>query len=114
MASTGARLVFTVVFLGLSTFGWISILGMGERNGFFAMMGGEGLDLSGERKVYAGWAPMDEFLATLVRFFYPCASGENPALSVLSAYFAGQWISVHCAMVLEGLRAGNRGRAVGL
>lgn len=104
----------TVALLAISAFGYYSILGLIERNGWgdairAAMEEGTLPDGEPIRTHYTGVAGLDEFLAVLVRFFYSCTTGERPALSAFTVYFAGQIVPLYGVVVLEGLRPGNKG-----
>lgn len=111
-----AKLVLpTLAFLVIAAFGGYAILDLAGRNGGDALLVeaargdaprlGNG-DLA--RTHFTGVAALDDLVSILVRFFYPCASGERPTLSVFTAYFAGQILALHTILLLEGMRAGNR------
>lgn len=109
----------TATLLAVSAFGFFSILVLFDSNGGAQMIRdsvepGSTLPDTGEplRSVYTGIRALDEFLRILVRFFYTCASGESPPLSVFTVYFAGQVLALHAVLVIEGLRAGNKGTAI--
>ena len=109
----------TLALLAISAFGFYSIIGLTERNGWGPLLratleDNPTLPDTGEplRTHYTGIAVLDALLTILVRFFYSCAVGERPALSVFTAYFAGQVLASHAVLVLEGLRTGNKGAAL--
>lgn len=109
----------TAALLAVSAFGFLSILVLFENNGAAQMIRdsvepGSTLPDTGEplRRDYTGVPALDAFLCILVRFFYACASGESPPLSLFTVYFAGQVIASHAILVLEGLRTGNKGTAL--
>lgn len=109
----------TMALLALSAFGFYSILGLTERNGWGDAIRAsveEGILPNGEplRTHYTGVAGLDSFLTILVRFFYSCAAGERPGLSLFTVYFAAQVVPAHAILVLEGLRAGNKSTALSL
>jgi len=66
------------------------------------------------RSHYTGIVALDEHLTKLVLVFWETAWGNVPALSLLAVYMAGQCLATHTIVVLEGLRAGNKGRIVSL
>ena len=105
--------------LAVSAFGFFSILHLFELNGTAQIIrdsveAGFLFSDTGEplRRDYTGFAPLDAFLCILVRFFHTSASGESPALSVFTIYFAGQVLATHTILVLEGAREGNVGTAL--
>ncbi|KAF7547154.1 hypothetical protein G7046_g9097 [Stylonectria norvegica] len=104
----------------IAIFGYLSILGLTARNGwaalFAAMLARNDATLPGTdavaRTAFTRVPALDYGLVQLVRFFYPCVSGERPALTLFAAWMAGQVLSMHTALGLEGLRKGNRGAVV--
>ncbi|SPO03562.1 uncharacterized protein DNG_06245 [Cephalotrichum gorgonifer] len=111
--------VSTLALLAISALGYVSILGLTERNGWRELMkkGAEQKPIllaTGEvlRTEYTGVEGVDGMLRILVRFFYSVVVAERPELSVFSVYFIGQIFSLHAILVLEGLRAGNKWTAV--
>jgi hypothetical protein len=117
-----ARIVTTLVLAATAVFGYFSILGLAERNGWAAMLRElmarddavlPGTDQLG-RTQFTGVEPLDYLIFQLVRFFYVCASGQLPTLSIFAAYMAGQVLAMHTAVELEGLRSGNEGTVMSL
>ncbi|TLS30248.1 hypothetical protein PpBr36_03800 [Pyricularia pennisetigena] len=96
------------------------IIGLQKQNGLFDMLNTlaeehptrlPDSDVDGAL-IDVGDSGFGKFLLVLVRFFYPIMTGESPRLSLFSFWFAGQVISMHTLLVLEGLREGNRGRMI--
>lgn len=116
------RVAVTAALAAIGIFGYFSILGLIQRNGWADMfaeaIAQEKVKLSdmneSSKTGFIGIAPLDFFLDQLIRFFYPCVSGERPELSLFAAYFAGQVLPLHTAVVLEGLRKGNKGTIISL
>lgn len=110
-------IVPTIALLLISAFGIHSILALTELNGWGDAIRASidsGTLPNGEllREHYTGVSGLDTLLTTLVRFFYSCTTGERPALSVFTVYFAGQLVPSHAMIVLEGLRMGDKGAAL--
>lgn len=111
-----SRIGVTLLLAAVAVFGNYSILGLTQRNGWAALFADaiekdNDLLLSTGRNATipsSGIGPLDFFLEQLIRFFQPCVTGERPTLSLFAAYFAGQVLPMHAAIVLEGLRAGNK------
>ncbi|KAL8415023.1 hypothetical protein RB594_006016 [Gaeumannomyces avenae] len=61
---------------------------------------------------YTGNARVNQQLAGIVRFFATMTSGELQPLSLFSFWFSGQALAGLVIMTLDGLRAGNRGKAI--
>jgi hypothetical protein len=59
-----------------------------------------------------GFAALDDFLGTLVQFFWTSADGSAPGASLQSALFASQMIPLLIISLLEANRNGNRGKFV--
>ncbi|EJT71284.1 hypothetical protein GGTG_10543 [Gaeumannomyces tritici R3-111a-1] len=72
---------------------------------------GTGLDGT-LRTTYLGVPAVDHHIAGGMRVFAAMANGHHQPLSLFSFWFAGQLLAVHTLQVLEGLRAGNRGRLI--
>ncbi|CAM1510795.1 Fc.00g083080.m01.CDS01 [Cosmosporella sp. VM-42] len=114
------RVVATATLAVIAIFGNYSILGLIQRNGWASMFADAiaqdvaTLSSTGQaaNKRFTGVPPLDFFLDQLLRFFYPCVSGERPVLSLFAAYFAGQVLPMHTAVVLEGMRTGNKGAII--
>ncbi|TLD05518.1 uncharacterized protein PgNI_09275 [Pyricularia grisea] len=96
------------------------IMGIPKQNGLFDMLDAlaedhptrlPGSNVDGEL-LDVGSSGLGKLLAILIRFFYPVMTGESPRLSLFSFWFAGQVISMHTLVLLEGLREGNRGRVI--
>lgn len=105
-----SRIAVTLALVAVALFGNYSILGLTQRNGWASLFADA---IQNENDTLpavplSGVGPFDFFLQQLIRFFQPCVSGERPALSLFAAYFAGQVLPMHTAIVLEGLRAGNK------
>ena len=64
------------------------------------------------RTHFTGVAPIDGFLVLLLQFFWTGVNGQLPALSLFLVYMAGQCLAMHAMVVMEGMRAGNRGRVI--
>ena len=109
----------TVVLLAISAFGYFSIFALSSKNGWSDMLEAaievDGtLPDTGEplRTHYTGLVTLDAVLTVLVRFFYSCVTLERPALSAFTIYFGGQVLAAHTVLVIEGLRAGNKGTSL--
>ncbi|EEY23390.1 conserved hypothetical protein [Verticillium alfalfae VaMs.102] len=110
------RTATTGALLALNAFGVLSIGGLLFLNGWMDMKD----DLMAQpepmlpgaggpaRTYFTGSAALDEALTGILKFFYPCVSGEMPALSLFTAYMAGQVLPIHTALLLESSRAGHR------
>lgn len=59
-----------------------------------------------------GVKALDDFLGTLIQFFWPGADGTSPGASLQSFLFASQFAPFLVIWILEGLRAGNKGKLV--
>ena len=118
-----SRVIATGALIAIALFGNYSILGLIQRNGWASMFADaisqdkatqrSNTDTSSETS-FPGISPVNFFLDQLLRFFQPCISGERPVLSLFAAYFAGQVLPMHTALVLEGLRTGNKGAIISL
>ncbi|KAL8364704.1 hypothetical protein RB595_003809 [Gaeumannomyces hyphopodioides] len=64
------------------------------------------------RTAYTGVPAVDHHIAGGMRVFGAMANGHHQPLSLFSFWFAGQLLAVHTLQVLEGLRAGNRGKLI--
>jgi hypothetical protein len=62
--------------------------------------------------IITGFGGLDDLLGTLVQFFYPCTDGTAPGLSLQSLLFSGQGFAFFIIWLLEGHRAGNKGRLI--
>lgn len=111
-----SRIGVTLALVAVALFGNYSILGLTQRNGWASLFAdaiqtdNDTLPSKGQIAAVplSGVGPFDFFLQQLIRFFQPCVSGERPTLSLFAAYFAGQVLPMHTAIVFEGLRAGNK------
>jgi hypothetical protein len=112
-----SRIAATAILVAISAFGYFSIIGLTARNGW-----GDKFNAYTSREIavlpdtdiparthFTGVAGLDYVLVQLVKFFYPCVTGQLPALPFFSIYFAGQAIALHSILMLEGLRKGNKG-----
>lgn len=55
---------------------------------------------------------LDDFLGTLIQFFWPVADGSSPASTLHSLLFTSQFVPWLMMLMLEGQRVGNKGKAV--
>ena len=55
---------------------------------------------------------LDDFLGTLVQFFWPCIDGSSPSTSLQSYLFMSQFVPFLLMWMVEGFRSGNKGKAV--
>ena len=62
------------------------------------------------KSFYIGLPQFDSFMVTLNSFFWSIVDGNAPALSLFTFQFGGQVVALYSLTVLEGMRAGNRGR----
>ncbi|KAL9948847.1 hypothetical protein D7B24_004951 [Verticillium nonalfalfae] len=111
------RTATTGALLALGGFGVLSVGGLLFLNGWMDMKD----DLMAQpepilpgaggpaRTYFTGSAAVDEALTGILMFYYPCVSGEMPALSFFTAYMAGQVLPIHTALLLESSRAGHHG-----
>ncbi len=63
-------------------------------------------------KTYTGFKPVDYQLSTLVTFFAPIFDESDVNLKLFGIMAAGQFGGVWLLMMVEGLRVGNRGKAI--
>ena len=61
---------------------------------------------------YTGIEAIDDQLAVLVTFFWPIVDGNTPALSLFCIQFEGGFVAVWSMFMIEGMRAGNKGRLI--
>jgi hypothetical protein len=57
-------------------------------------------------------AALDDFLGTLVQFFWPCVDGSSAGLTLQGLLFGGQSFAFFVLWLLEGFRAGNKGKLI--
>jgi len=57
---------------------------------------------------------LDDFLGTLIQFFWPCSDGTSPGTSLQSLLFVTQFVPFLVIWAVEGSRSGNKGKAVSL
>jgi len=60
-------------------------------------------------KTYIGIAWFDKLLALANLFFADVANGSSPELILYAVQFGGQLVPIFMIMIVEALRAGNRG-----
>lgn len=63
---------------------------------------------------WTGIKPIDKLCVQFIAFFWPVINGENVALTVQGVHFLGQGYVVWMLLLVEGWRAGNRGKLVSL
>ena len=66
------------------------------------------------RLVWTGIAAIDSQLVFMLHFFWPVVNGAEPAISLLISQFGGELFGVWSLVMLEGIRAGNRGKVISL
>ncbi|KAH8674032.1 hypothetical protein BX600DRAFT_223948 [Xylariales sp. PMI_506] len=110
------------VFIAASAFGGYTTIGSMITNGFSdvikAVATGARATLIGSpepfRRVYTGVVPVDRHLTMMVGFFSALLDGAvPPERRLFSGWVLGQFGAGWTIVLLEGLRAGNRDRAVG-
>ncbi|OLN87890.1 hypothetical protein CCHL11_00164 [Colletotrichum chlorophyti] len=101
-----ARVVFTVVFACIFYLAKAGIYDLAVANGILKQ------DLPQDLIHFTSLKPLDTLLTVLVRFFQPIAEGNDLSLSLFSVFMAGQLFAVYILTVVEGLRAGNRGKLI--
>lgn len=109
-----------VVLLLLSAYGWYALFGFGYKSGSLSLISAK--RLTGQlgdtsvpyNEVFCGISRVDQHLNALLTFFWPLVDGSRPDASLHSFYFSGQGIAVWIATLVEGLRRGNKWRAVSL
>lgn len=112
-----SRILLTLGLVAMGIYGLMSVIIIGERNGWAELMKNLDKDRPGffpntdypAREVFTGVAGLDAALWNLIRAFHPCVSGEAPTLSFMTAWFGGQIIPLHAVLMIEGIRSGNRG-----
>jgi hypothetical protein len=57
---------------------------------------------------FVGIPPLDKLLTLAGVMFANVTDGSHPQLSLYGSYFGGQLVGIFTAMVLEGLRWGNK------
>ena len=61
---------------------------------------------------YTGLKALDRHLSTLAIIFWPVMDGSMPNLSLDTLSFVGQVVAVWSLCMLEGMRAGNKGKLI--
>lgn len=117
-----AKYALIPVFIGCSLFGVYATLGALPKTGAGLILrdlaSGKATVLRGApepfRRIYTGVAPVDKTLSILVGFFAGLLSdpGAGWDASAFVVWMIGQAGGAWTLLLLEGLRAGNRGRAV--
>lgn len=98
------------------------IIGLQQKSGWFDLVNafgashptqlpGTGLD-STLRTEFMGFPAVDFHIAGVIRSFYAMVSGEHQPTTVFSFWFTGQLLAIQALQMLEGLRAGNRGKLI--
>jgi hypothetical protein len=111
---------FTLVVL--TVIGAYTIHGLSVQNGLYEMINAskaQGFLPDNAKTAYTakftGFGPVDDFLATLLTFFWPAATGQGGAgLTLMSILFGGQSCAAITMVMIEGFRKGNEGKAVSL
>jgi hypothetical protein len=104
-----------LTLLGLTIVGAAGIHGLSISTGFYDLI--ESYKAKGvlhdgtiyDRKI-TGADGVDDFLGTLVQFFWPCADGSSPGVSLQSALFQSQFIPWIILSIVEGNRRGMKGK----
>ncbi|KAI4152269.1 MAG: hypothetical protein LQ340_003016 [Diploschistes diacapsis] len=111
--STGA---LQFILINLSLFAVYAIWGLFGRNGAGELLNAfkENGNLPASnipiKTVYTGIPQLDGLFVTLNTFFWQVIDGSAPTLSLQSFQFAGQVWGLWALIMLEGVRAGNKGR----
>jgi hypothetical protein len=107
----------------LSVIGAGTIHGLSVNNGLYHLINAskaQGILPDAARTPYKGTftgvGTVDDLLAGLVAFFWPVVNGgsDRAGLGLMGLLFAGQSCAALTILMIEGLRKGNEGRAVGL
>lgn len=106
-----------ISLLGLAVVGAGTLHGFGISTGFYDMVNmhkAKGVLPNGSLydPSITGVAALDDFLGTLVQFFWPCVDGSAPGLTLQTAMFGGQILSFLVIWLVEGHRNGNKGKFV--
>lgn len=64
------------------------------------------------KESYTRIEAIDKQLGVLALFFWPVVDGSTPALSLFCLQFQGEVVAVWSLFMLEGMRAGNKGRII--
>jgi hypothetical protein len=107
----------------LAVTGAVTLHVFSTRNGLYDMIEAhktQGILANGIKDPYksgfTGVAPLDSLISTLLLFFWPVANAgrESAGLSAMSVLFAGQGFAALTMVLVEGMRVGNKGKAVSL
>ncbi|KAI8265625.1 hypothetical protein K4K58_011033 [Colletotrichum sp. SAR11_239] len=104
-----SRTVFTAVFLANFYLAKVAINDLGNANGLNDVVA---KNLEAEPITFTTVRQLDSLLTMLVRFFQPIVQGTDLLLTLFSIFMAGQLLAVHMLIIVEGMRAGNRGKIV--
>jgi hypothetical protein len=64
------------------------------------------------RRRYTGIGPLDNQIMTMIGFFMPALDGKRADISLVALEISGQAIAAWVLLVVESLRAGNKGQWV--
>ena len=114
----GGKITLVVWTAGAFYFTWYLMLNNGTAD-FLSQMKGHGPHvLPGTeeplKRIYTGIPRLDRQLVLLTVFFWKVVDGSMPGASLQAFLMIGQFGGAYGLMILEGLRTGNRGRAVSL
>ncbi|KAH0422633.1 hypothetical protein CcaCcLH18_12711 [Colletotrichum camelliae] len=104
-----SRTVFTAVFLANFYLAKVAINDLGNANGLNDVVM---KTLEAEPITFTTVRQLDSLLTMLVRFFQPIVQSTDLPLTLFSIFMAGQLLAVHMLIIVEGMRAGNRGKIV--
>ncbi|KAK1975902.1 hypothetical protein LZ30DRAFT_785940 [Colletotrichum cereale] len=104
-----ARVLFTAVFLSIFYLAKVAIYDFTVNNGLsdFIMARVQRGTIH-----FTTLKPLDNLLTVLVCFFQPVLTGNDPSLGLFSIFMVGQLLAMLILFHVEGLRAGNRGKAI--
>ncbi|KAK3941974.1 hypothetical protein QBC46DRAFT_352834 [Diplogelasinospora grovesii] len=121
MSASRIRAGAVVLLTGTLAFGLNSMFGQVCRNGWVGAVIGIFTSADPNRavlpgsaipvlRVYTRFRPLDELLALANIMFWNVVDGSTPQLSLYAIQFGGQLVPIYAAMMIEGLREGNRHR----
>ena len=106
-----------LTLLLLSAFGFYALWGFSTSNGLFEHTAESSKILfsnTTRSAALTGIDALDKQLKVLISFFWPVIDGSRPDVSLHAMNFAFQGVAMWLLLVVEGLRFGNKGRAVSL
>jgi hypothetical protein len=109
-----------ILLILLSVAGFWTLWGFPYQNGLLKILSQEsepgalipGPTAAPMKQTYTGIGMVDKLLTNLVSFFYTAIDGNRADVSLSFLYLGGQVLASWVLIMIEGLRAGNRGKFV--